>query len=101
MLDIETELHINELLDRALNLTAGQVLLSASRCVDALLDLFGASSDQAIRGLCGDALRRIGRVGVVRADEFRADLTAIAAAVAAVGAGDLTSLGQVPSLAGG
>jgi len=97
MLDHGTERHISDLLDRALTQTDGQVLLSASRCVDTLLDLFGASSDPVIRDLCTEALRRIGRLGVVRADEFRADLATVAAALAT---GGLDVAGPVPSLAG-
>jgi hypothetical protein len=35
-----------------------------------------------VRDACSTALRRIGRVSLVRVDEFRADLQAVAAAAA-------------------
>ncbi len=81
-LTIEAEDRINGLLDAALQRLQDQVLVANRPCVDALLDVYGVSDDASVRRACTDSLRRIGRVSLVRADEFRSDLQAVAAAVA-------------------
>ncbi|MGE4086314.1 MAG: hypothetical protein AB7H93_25285 [Vicinamibacterales bacterium] len=100
-LTIEAEARINALLDTALQRLEGQVVLANRPCVDALLDLYGASDDASVRRVCTDALRRISRVSLVRAEELRADLQAVAAAAASasIGAGPLAP-SRLPDAAG-
>ncbi len=81
-LTIEVETRINGLLDEAFQRLDDQVVVANGPCVNALLDLYGSSDEVAVRRVCTDALRRISRVTLVRADEFRADLQAVAAAAA-------------------
>ncbi|MCC6435539.1 MAG: hypothetical protein IT196_10960 [Acidimicrobiales bacterium] len=81
-LTIEAEHRINGLLDAAMQRLDDQVVVANRPCVDALLDLYGSTDDPAVRRVCTDALRRISRVSLVRADEFRSDLQAVAAAAA-------------------
>lgn len=90
-LTTEAEARINGLLDVALAGLGEQVLVANGACVNALLDLFGATDDDAVRKACSDALQRVARVNLVRAEEFRADLQAVAAAAASatIGARDI------------
>lgn len=81
-LTIEAEHRINGLLDAAMQRLDDQVVVANRPCVDALLDLYGSTDDPAVRRVCTDALRRISRVSLVRSDEFRSDLQAVAAAAA-------------------
>lgn len=88
-LSSETEVRISELLDGALQAIEEQVLVASGKCVDALLDLYGSTDDVTVRRVCTDALRRVSRVSLVRAEEFRADLQAVAAAAATASVGEL------------
>ena len=67
----------------ALAKIAGQVLLSQGRCVDILLDLFNVTTEPSIQVLIGERLNDIRHLRAVEADEFRADLYAVAAISAA------------------
>ena len=79
---IAAEHRIHGLLAAAMQRLDDQVVVANRPCVDALLDLYGSTDDPAVRRVCTDALRRISRVSLVRADEFRSDLQAVAAAAA-------------------
>ena len=74
---------IAAIVDAALADTAGQVLLSQGRCVDLLLDLFNVTSEPSIQVLIGERLEDIRHLRAVLAEEFRADLYAVAAISAA------------------
>jgi hypothetical protein len=71
------------IVDVALANIDGQVLLSQGRCVDVLLDLFNVTSEASIQVLIGERLDDIRHLRAVEADEFRADLYAVAAIAAA------------------
>jgi hypothetical protein len=71
------------IVDAALADIAGQVLLSQGRCVNVLLDLFTVTTDPSIQALIGERLDDIRFLRAVEADEFRADLYAVAAIAAA------------------
>ena len=74
---------IAAIVDTALADIAGQVLLSQGRCVDVLLDLFNVTTEPSIQVLIGERLDDIRHLRAVEADEFRADLYAVAAIAAA------------------
>ena len=74
---------IARVVDTALAHIAGQVLLSQGRCVDVLLDLFNVTTEVSIQVLIGERLNDIRHLRAVEADEFRADLYAVAAISAA------------------
>ena len=67
------------IVDAVLAGIAGQVLLSQGRCVDVLLDLFNVTTEPTIQVLIGERLDDIRHLRAVEADEFRADLYAVAA----------------------
>ena len=58
-------------------LLADQVIVSTSRCVDGLLDLYNATLDPAARRLIEEALRDVRFTNAVRADQLRAALVEI------------------------
>jgi hypothetical protein len=70
---------IADIVDAALAATVGQTLLSQGRCVDVLLDLFNVTTEPSIQVLIGERLKDIRHLRAVEADEFRADLYAVAA----------------------
>jgi hypothetical protein len=70
---------ISEIVDAALASRDHQVLLSQGRCVDVLLDLYGATDDVGLRWSIADRLDEIRFLNAVEAGEFRADLAAILA----------------------
>jgi hypothetical protein len=74
---------IAAIVDAALAAVAGQVLLSQGRCVDVLLDLFNVTTEPSIQVLIGERIDDIRHLRAVEADEFRADLYAVAAIAAA------------------
>jgi hypothetical protein len=74
---------IARLVDTALAAIDGQMLLSQGRCVDVLLDLFNVTTEPSIQVLIGERLDDIRHLRAVEADEFRADLYAVAAIAAA------------------
>jgi hypothetical protein len=74
---------IADIVDAALADTAGQMLLSQGRCVDVLLDLFNVTTEPSIQVLIGERIEDIRHLRAVEADEFRADLYAVAAISAA------------------
>ena len=74
---------IAAIVDAALAAIAGQVLLSQGRCVDVLLDLFNVTTEPSIQVLIGERIDDIRHLRAVEADEFRADLYAVAAIAAA------------------
>jgi hypothetical protein len=71
------------IVDAALADIAGQVLLSQGRCVNVLLDLFNVTTEPSIQVLIGERLDDIRHLRAVEADDFRADLYAVAAIAAA------------------
>ena len=74
---------IAEIVDAALADIAGQTLLSQGRCVDVLLDLYNVTTEPSIQVLIGERLEDIRHLRAVLAEEFRADLYAVAAISAA------------------
>lgn len=74
---------IARVVDAALDKIGGQVLLSQGRCVDVLLDLFNVTNETSIQVLIGERLDDIRHLRAVEADEFRADLYAVAAIASA------------------
>ena len=74
---------IADIVDAALAGLDGQLLLSQGRCVNVLLDLFNVTTEPSIQALIGERLDDIRHLRAVEADEFRADLYAVAAIAAA------------------
>jgi hypothetical protein len=74
---------IADIVDAALADITGQLLLSQGRCVNVLLDLFNVTTEPSIQVLLGERLDDIRHLRSVEADEFRADLYAVAAIAAA------------------
>ncbi|HEX4981763.1 MAG TPA: hypothetical protein VFV63_08700 [Ilumatobacteraceae bacterium] len=74
---------IADIVDAALDDLDGQLLLSQGRCVNVLLDLFNVTTEPSIQALIGERLDDIRHLRAVEADEFRADLYAVAAIAAA------------------
>lgn len=74
---------LSALVDDAVARLEGQVLLSAGRCVDDLLDMWNATLSQSARQIVAEALMEIGHQSAVRAECFkvRARLVQLAAAV--------------------
>jgi hypothetical protein len=61
---------------------AGQVLVSAARCVDVLLDLYSATEDVGLRWSIAERLDDLRGRTLVEVEELRADLEAIVAVAA-------------------
>ena len=74
---------IADIVDAVLADIDGQLLLSQGRCVNVMLDLFNVTTEPSIQALIGERLDDIRHLRAVEADEFRADLYAVAAISAA------------------
>lgn len=56
---------------------AGQAIVSTSRCIDGLLDLYNVTLDPAARRLIEAALREVRFTNAVRGDQIRRAVTEI------------------------
>ena len=70
------------LLDAVLTEVAGQQLISQSRCVDWLLDLFNLTEVAGLRDVVAECLAEIRHLNVVRGKDMQAALLLISAAAA-------------------
>lgn len=77
---------LSALVESAVAQAQGQVLLSASRCVDDLLDLWNATLSRSARQIVAETLSEIRHQSAVRAEfmEARIRLVQLAAAVDSV-----------------
>ena len=57
----------------------GQQFLSQTRCVDVLLDLYGACGDEFVQWCIAERLSNIRFLSAIDGDEMRSDVAAIAA----------------------
>ena len=71
-----------ELLDAALTEVAGQPLISQSRCVDWLLDLFNLTEEAGLRDVVSECLAEIRHLNAVRGQDMQAALMLISTAAA-------------------
>jgi len=62
--------------------TAGQVLISQDRCVDALLDLYNSAPTDVVRSLVTQVLDEVKHLSAVRADDIKVHLDELGAAAA-------------------
>lgn len=74
---------ISDIVDAALVEIEGALLVSQSRCVDLLLDLYNAAPIGTTRHVIEERLSDIRHLNAVEADEVRADLYAVLAIAAA------------------
>lgn len=94
---------IGDIVDAALVEIEGALLVSQSRCVDLLLDLYIAAPIGTTRHVIEARLSDIRHLNAVEADEVRADLYAVLAIAAAESAieaalfADLADLADLPT----
>lgn len=70
---------IAAIIDVATAWVDGQQFLSQPRCVDVLLDLYGASGDEFVQWCIAERLSDIRFLNAIDGDEMRSDLAVIAA----------------------
>lgn len=86
---------IGDIVDAALVEIEGALLVSQSRCVDLLLDLYNAAPVGTTRHLIEERLSDIRHLNAVGADEVRADLYAVVAIAAAESAIETALLADI------
>lgn len=74
---------ITDIAEAALRWIGGKCLLPQGHCVNVFLDMYSATDDFTLRWAIAERLSEIRFLGLVDADDMRADLTAITAIASA------------------